>query len=155
MGHQREKYTIIGPRPSQVDHAIWRQTYCIVFGGARCPASRLHRSIWLQKPFSLGVTGVSVLRDSAELPLRICTLQMVRRLSLKTLTHPQGLCSVELATHISLMVTSTLCYDSGFVDLPVADSLSVTLQRFNPVVMVCTESQCRSFFSHVNRLSRS
>ena len=36
--------------------------------------SRLHPSSWLQKPFSLGVTGVSVLRDSAELPLRVCTL---------------------------------------------------------------------------------
>ena len=136
-------------------HNIWRQSYCIVFGGARCPASRLHRSIWLQNPFSLGVTGASVLRDSAELPLRICTLQMVRRLSLKTLTHPQGLCSVGLATHISLMVTSTLCYDSEFLDLPVADSLSVTLQSSNPVVMVCTESHCRSFFLHVSQLSRS
>jgi len=144
LGHQREKYTIMGPLPSQVDHNIilWRQSYCIVFGGARCPALRLHRSIWLQKLFSLGVTGVSVLRDSAELPLRICTMQMVRRLSLKTLslTHPQGLCSVGLATHISLMVTSTLCHDSEFLDLPVADSLSVTLQSSNPVVMVCTVS---------------
>ena len=45
------------------------------------------------------------------------------RLSLKTLTHPQGLC---------LMVTSTLCYDSGFVDLPAADSLSVTPQGCKP-----------------------
>ena len=76
-----------------MDHSIWRLSYCIVFGGARCPASRLHQSIWLQAPFSLGVTGASVRRDSAdhELPLRVCTLQMVRRLSLKTLTHPRKL----------------------------------------------------------------
>jgi len=127
----------------------------IVFGRASCPASHLHRSIWLQNPFSLGVTGVSVLRDSTELPLRIFTLQMVRRLSLKTLTQPQGLCSVGLAAHISLMVTSTLCYDIEFLDLPVADSLSVTLQSSNPVVMVCTVSHCRSFFLHVNQFSQS
>ena len=128
--------------------------YC-TRGGGRCPASRLRRSIWLQKPFSLGVTGVSVLRDSAALPLRICTLQMVRRLSLKTLTPPQGLCSVGLATHINLMLTRALCYDSEFLDLPVADPLSVTLQSSNSVVMVCTESHYLAFFLHVNRLSRS
>ena len=65
---------------------------------------------------------------------------MARRLWLKTLTHLQGLShdSVGLETHISLMVTRTLCYDSDF---PVADSLSFTIQGFSLVAMVNTGPQ--------------
>ena len=129
--------------------------YCV--RGGSCLASRLHPYSWLQNLSHWGSQVSQFFKTVLSCPCEFAHLQMERRLSLKTLTHPQGLCSVGLQTHISLMVTKTLwhCYDSEFLDLPVANSLSVTLQSSNPVVMVCTESHCRSFFLHANQLSRS
>ena len=88
-----------------------------------------------------GLAGRGVARDGLlALPLRIL-LENAKNGSAAMVAHAGcRVCqSVGLETHTSLMVTSTLCYDSGFVDLHVADSLSVTLQGSNPVVSLNTD----------------
>ena len=63
---------------------------------------------------------------------------------------------MELETHTSLMVTSTLCrYGNGFLDLPVADSLSVTLQSSNPVVTGQSRIADRPSFMLISHHDRS
>ena len=84
--HIREEYNMIGPRPSQADHSIWRQPYCIRGGSVVQLCTTFHPSICksLDRWISCSRGGAQV---DLSCPCEFAHVQMARRLSLKTLTH--------------------------------------------------------------------